>query len=136
MPNSLFFEKRAYLYINCLGLLKRLNPLFSNMNNSATDIEVIRFINLIIPNFLNKLKFKNVKLYNLIPIENFEKSFNFNNIFKIKNKLFINNFSFFSNKIFNIIYKNFYKTNIISCYSNNMNILTYSFFKNNSNFRL
>lgn len=48
----------------------------------------------------------------------------------------LNNISIFTNKIFTLIYKNFYKTNIISFYSNNMNILTNTFFNNNSNFKL
>lgn len=139
LPNILFFEKRTYLYINCLGLLKRITPLLSNKYsfNFLTDIEIITILNFSIPNFSNILKIKSISnLINLIPIGNLEKNFDFNNIFKIKLKLNINKNSFFVNNVFNVIYKNFYNTNIITNYSENMNILSYTFFEINSNFKL
>lgn len=42
----------------------------------------------------------------------------------------------FSNGLFVSIYKNFYKTNIITTYSDNMGILTSTYFNNFSNFKL
>jgi hypothetical protein len=136
LPNISFFEKRTYLYINCLGLLKRLNPLFSNNKYTIlfTDIEIINFINSIIPYFLKSKKM--TKLYNLIPINNLNKYIQICENFSIKSILNLNKSSFMANMIFTIIYKNFYKTNIISFYSVNMNILSYSFFNNNPTFKL
>lgn len=52
LPNILFFEKRTYLYINCLGLIKRIPPLFSFTNkNLFTDVEILTFFINIFPQF-------------------------------------------------------------------------------------
>lgn len=52
LPNILFFEKRTYLYINCLGLIKRIPSLFSILNkNLFNDIEILSFLINIFPQF-------------------------------------------------------------------------------------
>jgi len=141
LPNILCFEKRTYLYINCLGLIKRIPALFSNINkNLLNDIEILSLFIRFLPqfNFISNTTNATYGLFRLIPIGAFEKYFNNINLFNINN-INISNYnekSYLINTIFNLIYKDLYKTNIISFYSNNMNILHNSLFINNSNFRL
>jgi hypothetical protein len=45
LPNLSFFEKRTKLYINCLGLIKRVPSLFSILNkNLFDDLEILNFV--------------------------------------------------------------------------------------------
>lgn len=54
LPNILFLEKRTYLYINCLGLIKRIPALFSTVNkNLLSDFEILNFLFNILPSFYN-----------------------------------------------------------------------------------
>jgi hypothetical protein len=62
LPNILFFEKRTYLYINCLGLIKRIPALFSNFNkNLLNDIDILSFFFQICPQFYNTPNITNIK---------------------------------------------------------------------------
>lgn len=57
LPNFSFFEKRSKIYINCLGLLKRMPVLFLNTNkNILDDVDILYFFIQIFPNFFNITK--------------------------------------------------------------------------------
>lgn len=52
LPNLSFFEKRTQLYINCLGLIKRIPSLFSILNkNLFDDLEVLNLFIQLFPQF-------------------------------------------------------------------------------------
>lgn len=56
LPNITFFEKRTYIFINCLGLIKRIPALFSNFNkNLLNDIEILTLFIKIFPRFYSIL---------------------------------------------------------------------------------
>jgi hypothetical protein len=75
-------------------------------------------------------------LYSIIPIEAFEKYYSNKNEFIVNSNYNFMQTSKLNNALFVNIYKNFYKTNIITFYSNNMNILTNTYFNAFSNFKL
>lgn len=52
LPNLSFFEKRTQLYINCLGLIKRVPSLFSILNkNLFDDLEILNFFTQLFPKY-------------------------------------------------------------------------------------
>lgn len=75
-------------------------------------------------------------MYSIIPIEAFEKYYSNKNEFIVNSNYNFMQTSKLNNVLFVNIYKNFYKTNIITFYSNNMNILTNTYFNAFSNFKL
>lgn len=52
LPNLSFFEKRTQLYINCLGLIKRIPSLFSILNkNLFDDLEILNLFIQLFPQY-------------------------------------------------------------------------------------
>src|SRR5690606_11301822 len=105
----------------CLGLLKRIPKLLINdsINQIKDDLEGFKYLTKFLVNDINLGSINNLK--KKIPISSYE---NFNPIYFQLNTISINNKNLLTNNIFKDFYKNFYKTNIITEHSVNMNMLS------------
>lgn len=129
------FEIENQFFINCMGLIKQNTKIEQNLEEFIkTNCESLKFIFKSI-NSNSKSEFS-VKLTNLLPIE-FLRSVRRIFIFKSIKFIFYN-LSFIKYKNFYFISsnKNFYKSNIYSFYSKQLNIMSNLFFKDKSNFDL
>ena len=139
IPTTTFFETRTKLYINCLGLLRRVPKLVSFYKiDVLDDLDSLYFVILFTPFLKVKLKFNNSKisntLYKDLPIKSYDCILN-NNLFALYNNN--NDFMFrnyYYNKLYNTIYKNFYKTNNLEILSSTMTTLTNLFLNKSSNY--
>ena len=129
------FEIENQFFINSMGLIKQNTKIEQNFEEFVkTNCEVLKFIFKAI-NFNNKNDFS-IKLNNLLPIEFLKK---FRKIFVVKSIKFIFynlNVIKYKNFYFISLNKNFYKSNIYSFYSKQLNMMSNLFFKDKSNFDL
>jgi len=139
IPSTTFFETRTKLYINNLGLLRRVPKLVSFYKmDILDDLDSSYFVTLFIPFIKIKLKFNDNKisqsLYKNLPIKSYDCISN-NILFTLTN--YNNNYIFninYYNMLYNTIYKNFYKTNNFEILSSTMTTLTNLFLNKISNY--
>lgn len=137
IPITTFFETRTKLYINSLGLLRRVPKIVPFYKlDIFDDLDSLYFITLFLPLIKIKLNSNNLSnnLYFDLPIKLYYSIINNNTILKHKLN---NNFIFknyYYNTLFVTLYKNFYKTNHLDFVSSTMTTLTNIFFNKNSNF--
>lgn len=139
IPSTTFFETRTKLYINSLGLLRRVPKLVSFYKmDIVDDLDSSYFVTLFIPFIKIKLKFNDNKisqsLYKDLPIKSYDCISN-NILFALTN--YYNNYMFnisYYNMLYNTIYKNFYKTNNFEILSSTMTTLTNLFLNKISNY--
>ena len=136
LPAYNCFEVDNLFFINIMGLVKQNSKLEVNFEKFVkTNNEAIKFIFKTI-NFnieINSL----LKITNFLPINTFKKTRKIYE-FNIINKFIFNNFLLFKYKNFYLISlnKNFYKCNIYSFYSKQLNLMSNLFFNEKSNFDL
>lgn len=139
MPTTTFFETRTKLYINNLGLLRRVPKLVSFYKMDIfDDLDSSYFLTLFLPFIKIKLKFNDYNicksLYKDLPLKSYD-CISTNSMFLLKN--YNSNYMFninYYNMLYNTIYKNFYKTNNFEILSSTMTTLTNLFLNKTSNY--
>jgi hypothetical protein len=139
IPTTTFFETRTKLYINNLGLLRRVPKLVSFYKMDIfDDLDSSYFLILFLPFIKIKLKFNDYNicksLYKDLPLKSYD-CILINSIFLLKN--YNSNYMFninYYNMLYNTIYKNFYKTNNFEILSSTMTTLTNLFLNKTSNY--
>lgn len=137
IPITTLFETRIKIYINLLGLLRRIPKIIPFYKlDILDDLDSLYFIILVLPILNIKLNSNTIlyKLYFNLPLKIYT-SIQTYNIFLLK--IYYNKFNFrgyYYNTIYSIIYKNFYKTTYLDKTSASLTTLTNIFFNNSKNY--
>lgn len=138
LPSYSYGEKELGYYINTFGILRKTRQILLPRNAFIQDnVDLIRLVHKMVYdlNFNSKSFFKNensLRLYSYIPIHLFLKR-RLKNYNILENKF---NYSFVYFYKYSLKQKNFYKTNILSTYSANLNMISYLHFSRKSNLNL
>jgi len=137
IPVTTVFETRIKVYVNLLGLLRRIPKIVPFYKlDIFDDLDSIYYIILMLPVLNIKLKVKEVlnQLHFNLPLKIYNTIQTYTIFFK---KIYYTKFDFrnyYFNTIFSTIYKNFYKTTYLDQASITLTTLTNLFFNNSSNY--
>jgi hypothetical protein len=137
LPVTTFFETRTKLYINCLGLLRRIPKIVPFYKlDILDDLDAFYFVILFLPFVRMKLNYNNIFkcLYFDLPIKLYDSIINYNIFILYKYKEDFAYHNYYCNTLYIAFYKNFYKTNNLEMISSTMTTLTNIFFNKSSNY--